>query len=1805
MPSIIPALPTRPTPNTGTIFPNGLYTVAAGTTLYYEAGLWDNHELVYSTLTSNSLDNAGTLWILGSRRAYALRAFNFGSITNSGSIIAESLDGEARGVFLISGFEGNLNNSGTILAIARNTNSQDKAVAWEDYAGTGVSLSLGVVTNSGTIAAQSAIGNAIAMYRGNGGLITNTATGQILAEGASALAVYTTASHPYGYVGADLLNAGLIEAHSTNPAYASTAVIIGSNGFLPFILQNSGIIRGDNAILVATITTTPPNGTEIVNNGAGGQIFGDISLNDGSDQINNAGSITGDIYMGTGDDLISNTGSINGLSNMGWGNDSYFGSASADYVLGDWGNDTLEGNGGNDLLIGDFGDDRLVGGAGNDGLYGSYGNDTLVTLEGDIALGGNGNDRIELGDYTFWFADGENGFDTLALPFGNRLFDLSNALATSAIQDFEAIELRGGVEIVVRAADVVALTGSETEFLITGTATDKVDLVGGWAANGSRAVGGTTYSVFTLGGVNVLVGDGLASQILGAAPGGAIGLDPAAPGKGAPLPGVIPGTGLIPDVVTFGPDGFYVPFAFEVEAGTTWQAISNGEGPVGVDAIYLDMADAFVNNGSIAAYNFGIYNYGGFASSATGVHSHGASMLTNNGTIYAEGGIENWSVEYSISNFYTYGVGRLYNDDTSGYTVGIQAHASTPVENYGLVDAYAHSGSAIGIIGNGFARVGGFPTGYTVVNEGQIRARSDQVAAVGVITQFEGKIWNQGSITAQGAIAAVGIVVGSPSDDLSLVRNDGTITARVTAPDATQAVGIWIANNYNDGFERLFRITNTGTIDAQTAIQAGEQTTFVRFDITNSGLMTGGLSLGIGADVVLNTGTIGGTVLLSGGNDLFDGRGGTQNGRVLGEDGNDTIYGGAFADRLEGGAGDDTIEGGGGNDLLIGGLGNDLFKGGAGNDTIWGDSGNNDVVRYSGNRADYLVETVVIDGVTYTRVTGQGAAAGDGVDLLRRIESIQFADTSLALAPVANNRPTVGPAAIPDQIVPDSAPYSYQIQAGAFVDPDPDDSIVYRATLADGSPLPNWLKFDPVSKTFTTTPPEFFIGTSLTVRVFAQEGNPDDPGFEVYDDFVLSIVMGPGANYVGTEGNNWLQGNFRADRLFGLGGDDALVYSAGPDIYDGGPDNDTLYYGGPNGITIQLGASSGQFISIENVSATEFDDTVIGNDAANVIRTRGGNDTIYGYGGNDIISADGDRDPALGAGGGVDHVYAGDGDDTIQITYFGLVEAGEVFDGGAGFDRLSIEYGFFQVDFSGANLVSIEAIDGRSARLTLAQLDQFQQIGLEVVELATGGSISLSGVQVAASFFSLSDEATVFDLTGAILMGGLQGVQVNGGTSGDTITGAGGVDYLYGLDGNDTIQGGAGADFMGGGDGFDVIDYSASTGAVTVNLATMTASGGDAQGDTFDSFEGARGSGLADTLIGNAGQNSLWGNAGNDTIDGGGGIDTLNGGADNDMLFLSLEGSGSFIDGGADFDTLAVTGSVSLGSIAGIEAIKLATGANLTLTTSQLMAGLAPNTQLSGSGTITINLEANVFAAMTGFQGLGAPINFVLIGSAGDDYIKASHFANTINGGAGRDFVRGGNGIDTIDGGTEADKITGWGGADILTGGSGNDQFRYLYATDSGVGAAADRITDFTIGSDVIDLRLLDRDLVTPDIQNYALSFIGSATFGSSGTGQIRYTTSGADMLVQFDLDGNGSSDMEIILQGLAGQTLSASDFLFAAAGAEPLPSVKSATPAVMETLSWVNDPAPVIEPLLLDPANDTGLVRWLDPLHGQGWAFG
>jgi hypothetical protein len=98
-----------------------------------------------------------------------------------------------------------------------------------------------------------------------------------------------------------------------------------------------------------------------------------------------------------------------------------------------------------------------------------------------------------------------------------------------------------------------------------------------------------------------------------------------------------------------------------------------------------------------------------------------------------------------------------------------------------------------------------------------------------------------------------------------------------------------------------------------------------------------------------------------------------------------------------------------------------------------------------------------------------------------------------------NDRPTVEHP-IPDQRIREGCRFEYVIAAYAFADLDTNDTLSYRATLANGAPLPNWLMFDPVTLTFSGTPPKGEEGI-LHIKVIAS----DEHNATAVDQFDLTV----------------------------------------------------------------------------------------------------------------------------------------------------------------------------------------------------------------------------------------------------------------------------------------------------------------------------------------------------------------------------------------------------------------------------------------------------------------------------------------------------------------------------------------------------------------------------------------------------------------------------------------------------------------------------------------------------------------------------
>lgn len=112
----------------------------------------------------------------------------------------------------------------------------------------------------------------------------------------------------------------------------------------------------------------------------------------------------------------------------------------------------------------------------------------------------------------------------------------------------------------------------------------------------------------------------------------------------------------------------------------------------------------------------------------------------------------------------------------------------------------------------------------------------------------------------------------------------------------------------------VLELTNSGTIRANgIAISSdlnGTISNGTTFHVTNTGVIFGGaqaFKIGGAHDFLVNQGEIIGDIMLGGGNDVYNGRKGTVDGVIYGEDGND---------RFVVGAGEETIIAGAGNDIL-------------------------------------------------------------------------------------------------------------------------------------------------------------------------------------------------------------------------------------------------------------------------------------------------------------------------------------------------------------------------------------------------------------------------------------------------------------------------------------------------------------------------------------------------------------------------------------------------------------------------------------------------------------------------------------------------------------------------------------------------------------------------------------------------------------------------------------------------------------------------------------------------------------------------
>jgi Ca2+-binding RTX toxin-like protein len=289
--------------------------------------------------------------------------------------------------------------------------------------------------------------------------------------------------------------------------------------------------------------------------------------------------------------------------------------------------------------------------------------------------------------------------------------------------------------------------------------------------------------------------------------------------------------------------------------------------------------------------------------------------------------------------------------------------------------------------------------------------------------------------------------------------------------------------------------------------------------------------------------------------------------------------------------------------------------------------------------------------------------------------------------------------------------FSFTLDANTFVDDDANDTLSLKATLADGNPLPSWLKFDEVTGVFSGTPTFASVGT-LGLKVTATDG--DGSAIDDFLDLAIALPQGKTGNalrninfQIGAQGTK-LRGTNQAETLRGTRGSDVLEGLGGNDrLIDAGTQNghgkDRMYGGGG-------------------------DDFLFGGNGHDYLDGGNGDDRIVGGRARDLLIGGAERDVLLGDEGN-DFLVGGTGADTLT--------------GGSGKDmfvfRSLAEQGDVITDFdSSVDLIDLRSLLANSAFDAASKFAQYAQF-IQLAQVGTGTQvrIDVDGIGKGTNFATL------------------------------------------------------------------------------------------------------------------------------------------------------------------------------------------------------------------------------------------------------------------------------------------------------------------------------------------------------------------------------------------------------------------------------------------------------------------------------------
>jgi Ca2+-binding RTX toxin-like protein len=445
---------------------------------------------------------------------------------------------------------------------------------------------------------------------------------------------------------------------------------------------------------------------------------------------------------------------------------------------------------------------------------------------------------------------------------------------------------------------------------------------------------------------------------------------------------------------------------------------------------------------------------------------------------------------------------------------------------------------------------------------------------------------------------------------------------------------------------------------------------------------------------------------------------------VFGSVFNDTILGNAHANILNGNDGNDRIDGGSGHDTLRGGAGNDWLIGGSGGDELNGGSG---IDTASYETATSAIALSLITGGTF------GNAAGDRFISIENVRGSAFNDTISGngahnilngaegsdLIDGGNGNDTLRGAEGNDTLIGGAGADELNGGSGTDTASYANAGAAVALSLLTGGTLG-----EAAGDTFISI--ENVIGTAFA-----------------------DLIIGNGAA-------NRLEGGAGHDTLQGGNGNDTLIGGAGGDRLDGGAGIDEASFETAGASVVaslvtggSLGNAAGDvFISIENLRGSNFNDTLTGDTAANILNGLDGNDRLDGGANNDTLRGSAGNDTLIG-GAGADQLHGGSGIDEAS------------YETATSSVALSLLLGGTLGDAAGDTFISIENIRGSNFNDTI-----------------------------------LGDSADN-------ILNGLNGDdRLEGGAGNDILRGSAGLDTLVGGAGNDTLNGGSGADIFVFANGF-------------------------------------------------------------------------------------------------------------------------------------------------------------------------------------------------------------------------------------------------------------------------------------------------------------------------------------------------------------------------------------------------------------------